>query len=138
MRFHTAIRFVAPLMLSAALPALPRVVQAATPPRSEQQRASEPARIAGHYNLTIATKHAQQRASLIVEEGATGYTGILVTPEHESPLSDVQIIDATLHATLLTSSGRATLVLHLTDKGVVGTLRLAKLSLVLSGERANW
>jgi hypothetical protein len=137
MRFSSAFRFAAPVILSVAISTFPSELPAATPRHTNVRAGSMPVRIAGTYNLTIVNKLAQQRAELIVEEGDAGYSGFLITGGHEAALFDVQVIEETLHATVMTNLGPATVLLHLTDKSVVGSMHLQKVSLSLNGERAD-
>lgn len=132
MRANFAFQFAATVSLAVALSALPSVLPAAVP-----RHTVAAVQIAGDYKLTLVTRHAQQRLGLIVEEGEAGYSGVLITADGKIALSDVEIIEETIHASVMTNAGPARIVLHLTDKGVTGTMHLLKVSFALTGERAN-
>ena len=132
MRSTFAIRFAAAVSLTMALSALPSVLPAAVP-----RHAAVAVQIAGDYKLTLVTGHSQQRMGLIVEEGETGYSGVLLTAGGKIALTNVEIIEETLHASVMTSAGPGRIVLYVTDKGVTGTMRVARVTFALSGERAN-
>ncbi|MEP6732960.1 MAG: hypothetical protein ABJE10_20120 [bacterium] len=133
----TTFRIVTLTAFSAALCALPSALPAATARHSVVRIAATPIEIAGSYELTIVNRQAKQHVNLILEETEAGYTGLMIIDGAKSALSDVQVIDESIHANVMTNAGRAAIVLHLSDKGVTGTLRFAKVSLPVSGERTN-
>lgn len=129
MRFRT----LTPALLSAALYLLPAAARAASPttPGVSTLAASR----AGLYKLTLIGDAGEQAVDLALEQVQSGFSALLLTPAHETWLSNVKFDGHRLSGTTLTSAGRGTLVLELTDTGVHGTLTVAGHSIAISGTR---
>jgi hypothetical protein len=129
------LRAFAPALLSAALYMLPSSAHAATPVRAESVVSALAASRAGHYRLTLTGGAGEQLVDLAIVQEKDGFTALLLTPAHESWMSNVKFDGRTLTATVLTSMGPGTLVLAMSDTGARGTLRLGGRTIAVSGTR---
>jgi hypothetical protein len=125
-------RILVPALLSVAL-ALP--VHAATPTRPDPDVSALAASRAGLYTLTLVGTRGGQVVDLAIEQVKDGFSALLITPSHESWLSDVKFDGKHLTGTTLTSAGRGTLVLEVTDTGVHGSLLVAGRTIAITGTR---
>ena len=131
------LRTIAPALLSAALSVLPAPALAATRSHTDVRISTFAASRAGLYNLSLAGTAGAQRVDLVIEQAQNGFTALLLTPTHETWLSNVKFDGRRLTGTALTSAGRGTVVLDVTDAGVRGTLAVAGRTLAISGERGR-
>jgi len=129
------LRTFAPALLSAALYMLPVSAHAATPVRTESVVSALAASRAGLYHLTLTAGANEQLVDLALVQEGNGFVALLLTPEHESWMSNVKFDGRTLTANALTSMGPGTVVLTVTDAGVRGTLRIGGRTIALSGTR---
>ena len=129
------LRTIAPALLSAALYILPAPALAATRSHTDNRVSASAAARAGLYNLSLAGTAGDQRVDLVLEQGRDGFTALLLTPMHETWLSNVKFDGKRLTGTALTSAGRGTVVLDVTDAGVRGTLTVAGRTIAISGAR---
>jgi hypothetical protein len=125
-------RILVPALLSVAL-ALP--ARAAATVRAEPDAATLAASRAGLYSLTLTGERGEQAVDLALEQVKDGFSGLLITPAHESWLTDVKFDGKRLTGTTLTSAGRGTLVLEVTDTGMHGTLVVAGHTIMITGTR---
>jgi hypothetical protein len=126
-------RILAPAVLAIALATSP--VSAATPTRSDDGVSALAASRAGLYMLTLAGTRGGQPVDLAIEQAKNGFTALLITPEHESWLTNVTFDGKRLTGTAATSAGPGTLVLEMTDTGAHGTLAVAGRTIMISGTR---
>jgi hypothetical protein len=126
-------RILAPSLLAIALYTAP--ARAETPSRTEDGVSALAVSRAGLYTLTLAGPGGEQAVDLAIEQAKTGFTALFITPAHESWLSDVKFDGKRLTGTTLTSAGRGTLVLDVTDTGTRGTLVVAGRTIAISGTR---
>lgn len=131
------LRTIAPAILSAALFVLPAPAHAATRSHTDVRVSTLAASRAGLYNLSLAGTAGEQRVDLVIEQAQNGFTALLLTPAHETWLSNVKFDGSHLTGTALTSAGRGTVVLDVTDAGVRGTLTVAGRTIAISGSRAR-
>lgn len=129
------LRTIAPALLSAALYIVPAPALAATRAHTDVRVSTLAASRTGLYNLSLAGTAGEQRVDLVVEQAPSGFTALLLTPTHETWLSNVKFDGKRLTGTALTSAGRGTVVLDVTDAGVHGTLTVAGRTIAISGER---
>lgn len=129
------LRTIAPALLSAALYILPAPALAATRTHTDGRVSTLAASRAGLYSLSLAGTAGEQRVDLVVEQTQNGFTALLLTPTHETWLSNVKFDGRRLTGTALTSAGRGTVVLDVTDARVRGTLTVAGRVLAISGSR---
>jgi hypothetical protein len=131
------LRTIAPALLSAALYILPAPALAATRAHTDVRVSTLAASRAGLYNLSLAGSAGEQRVDLVVEQAPNGFTALLLTPTHETWLSNVKFDGRRLTGTALTSAGRGSVVLDVTDTGVHGTLTVGGRTIAISGARAR-
>ena len=129
------LRTIAPVLLSAALYILPAPAFAATRSNTDVRVSTLAASRAGLYNLSLAGTAGEQRVDLVVELAQDGFTALLLTPTHETWLSNVKFDGRRLTGTALTSAGRGTVTLDVTNAGVRGTLTVAGRTIAISGAR---
>jgi hypothetical protein len=125
-------RILAPAVLAIALATVP--ARATTPTYPEAVSALAVSR-AGLYMLTLAGTRGEQAVDLAIEQTKDGFTALLITPTHESWLSDVKFDGKRLTGTAVTSAGRSTLVLEMSDTGAHGTLVVAGRTIMITGTR---
>jgi hypothetical protein len=129
-------RSFAPALLSAALLALPSSAHAATRTPEKPTVSALAAARAGLYRLTLTQgAGGEQPVDLALEQVEDGFSALLLTPAHESWMSDVKFDGNRLTGTTLTSHGRGTIVLEMSDAGVRGTLMVAGQSIAITGTR---
>jgi hypothetical protein len=126
-------RILAPSLLAIALSTTPARAETATP-TTDGVSALAVSR-AGLYTLTLVGAAGQQSVDLAIEPAKAGFTALLLTPAHESWLSDVKFDGKRLTGTTLTSAGRGTLVLEMTDSGAHGRLVVAGRTISIVGTR---
>jgi hypothetical protein len=131
MRFRSFV----PAILSTALYILPAPALAASPARSESGVSRLAASRAGLYKLTLSGRSGEQLIDLALEQANEGFSALLLTPSHETWLSNVKFDGTRLTGSALTSAGRGTLVLVMTDAGVRGTLTVAGRTIAITGVR---
>jgi hypothetical protein len=131
MRFRT----IAPVLLGAALYIIPAPALAATHAPTAARVSTVAASRAGLYNLSLAGTAGEQRVDLVIELAADGFTALMLTPAHETWLSNVKFDGRRLTGTALTSAGRGIVVLDVSDAGVRGTLTVAGRTIAISGSR---
>ena len=85
--------------------------------------------------LTLVGDRGAQAVDLAIEQTKDGFTALLITPTHESWLSDVKFDGTRLTGTAVTSAGRSTLVLKLSNTDVHGTLVVAGRTVMITGVR---
>lgn len=128
-------RKIAPVLLGAALYILPAPALAASRSHTDVRVSTLAASRAGLYNLSLAGTAGEQRVDLVIEQVHDGFSALLLTPTHETWLSNVKFDGKRLTGTALTSAGRGTVVLDVSDVGVRGTLTVAGRTIAISGER---
>lgn len=126
-------RILAPSLLAIALYITP--ASAETPGRTEDGVSALAASRAGLYTLTLVGAGGAQAVDLAIEQTKAGFSALLITPAHESWLSDVKFDGKRLTGTTLTSAGRGTLVLEITDTGTRGTLVVGGRAIAITGTR---
>jgi hypothetical protein len=126
-------RILVPAMLGIALSVAP--ARAETPIRPVDGVSALAASRAGLYTLTLAGARGEQVVDLAIEQAKAGFTALLITPAHESWLSNVKFDGKRLTGTTLTSAGQGTLVLEITDAGTRGTLTVAGRTIAITGMR---
>ena len=126
-------RILAPSLLAIALSTTP--ARAETPTTPTDGVSALAVSRAGLYTLTLTGTAGQQAVDLAIEPAKAGFTALLITPAHESWLSDVKFDGKRLTGTTLTSSGRGTLVLEVTDTGAHGRLIVAGRTISIVGAR---
>jgi hypothetical protein len=126
-------RILAPSLLAIALCTTP--ARAETPSRTEDRVSALAASRAGLYTLTLVGPGGAQAVDLAIEQAKAGFTALLITPAHESWLADVKFDGKRLTGTTLTSAGRGTLVLDITDTGTRGTLVVGGRAIAITGTR---
>jgi hypothetical protein len=126
-------RIFVPAVLAIALISAPASAATATTP--DDAVSALAASRAGLYTLTLVGAAGQQAVDLALEQVKSGFTALLITPAHESWLADVKFDGKRLTGTTLTSAGRGTLVLEMSDTGVHGTLTVAGRSIAITGTR---
>lgn len=131
MRFRTF----APAILAVALQTVPVTLRAETTPRATDGVSALAASRAGLYNLKLVGVSGGQAVDLAIEQVKDGFTALLITPAHESWLSDMKFDGRRLTGTTLTSAGRGTLALEMTDTGARGTLVVAGRTITIVGTR---
>jgi hypothetical protein len=131
MRFRT----LTPALLSAALFIMPAPARATPRTRTEPVVSALAASRAGLYKLTLSGTSGEQNVDLALEQAREGFSALLLTPAHETWLSNVKFDGRKLTGTALTSAGRGTLVLEMTDAGVHGTLTVAGSIIAIAGTR---
>lgn len=129
------LRTFAPALLSAALYILPAPALAATRSHTDLRVSTLAATRTGLYSLSLAGTAGEQRVDLVIEQVQDGFTALLLTPTHETWLSNVKFDGKRLTGTALTSAGRGAVVLDVTDAGVHGTLTVAGRTITISGAR---
>lgn len=130
------LRTVAPFLLSAALYVLsPAPALAATRSHTDTRVSALAASRAGLYSLSLAGTAGEQRVDLVIQQAKDGFTALLLTPTHETWLSNVKFDGRRLTGTALTSAGRGTVALDVSGAGVRGTLTVRGRSIAISGER---
>jgi hypothetical protein len=128
-------RILAPSLLAIALSTTPARAETPTPIRTEDGVSALAASRAGLYTLTLIGIGGQQAVDLALEPAKAGFSALLITPAHESWLSDVKFDGKRLTGTTLTSAGRGTLVLEMTDSGAHGRLVVAGRTITIVGTR---
>jgi hypothetical protein len=129
-------RILAPSLLAIALSTTPARAATTTPTRTDDGKTSALATSrAGLYTLTLVGDAGAQAVDLAIEPAKTGFSALLITPAHESWLSDVKFDGKRLTGTTLTSAGRGTLVLDMTDSGAHGHLIVAGRTITVVGNR---
>lgn len=129
-------RILAPSLLAIALSTTPAHAETTTPTRTDDGKTTAlAASRAGLYTLTLVGDAGQQAVDLAIEPAKTGFSALLITPAHESWLSNVKFDGNRLTGTTLTSAGRGTLVLQVTDSGVRGHLMVAGRAITVIGTR---
>ena len=129
-------RILAPSLLAIALSTTPARAETTTPTRTDDGKTSALATSrAGLYTLTLVGDAGEQAVDLAIEPAKTGFSALLITPAHESWLSDVKFDGKRLTGTTLTSAGRGTLVLEMTDSGARGHLMVAGRTITVVGTR---
>jgi hypothetical protein len=128
------LRILAPSLLAIALSTAPARAETPTA-RTEDGRSALAASRAGLYTLTLVGNGGQQAVDLAIEADKAGFTALLISPAHESWLSDVKFDGKRLTGTTLTSAGRGTLVLEMTDSGAHGRLVVAGRTITIVGTR---
>ena len=126
-------RILVPAILGIALSVTP--VRADTPARAGDGVSALAASRAGLYTLTLAGARGEQTVDLAIEQAKVGFTALLLTPAHESWLSNVKFDGKRLTGTTLTSAGQGTLVLEMSDVGARGTLTVAGRTIAITGTR---
>lgn len=126
-------RFLAPSLLAVALCAT--AARAETASRAADGISVLAASRAGLYTLTLVGPGGEQAVDLALEQSKGGFTALLITPAHESWLSDVKFDGKRLTGTTMTSAGRGTLVLAITDSGARGTLVVGGRTIAVTGTR---
>ena len=126
-------RILVPAILGIALSTTP--VRAEAPARADDRVSALAASRAGLYTLTLAGARGEQIVDLAIEQAGTGFTALLITPTHESWLTNVKFDGKRLIGTTLTSAGQGTLVLEMTDTGARGTLAVAGRIIAITGTR---
>lgn len=129
------LRTIAPALLSAALYVLPAPALAATRSHTDARISALAAARAGLYSLSLAGAAGAQRVDLVIEQAQSGITALLLTPTHETWLTNVKFDGKHLTGTALTSAGRGFVALDVTDAGVRGTLTVAGRTIAISGSR---
>jgi hypothetical protein len=130
------LRTVSPLLLSAALYVLsPAPAFAATRSHTDGRVSALATSRTGLYNLSLAGSAGEQRVDLVIEQAQGRFTALLLTPAHETWLTNVKFDGKRLTGTALTSAGRGFVVLDVTDAGVRGTLTVAGRAIAISGNR---
>jgi hypothetical protein len=130
-------RILAPSLLAIALSTTTARAEtpAKTPTRTEDGVSALAASRAGLYALTLVGTAGQQAVDLAIEPAKEGFSALLLTPAHETWLSDVKFDGKRLTATTLTSAGRGTLVLEMSDSGAHGRLVVAGRTIPVVGTR---
>jgi hypothetical protein len=128
-------RILAPSLLAIALSTAPARAETPAPTRTEDALSALAVSRAGLYTLTLVGGAGQQAVDLAIEPEKSGFTALLITPAHESWLSDVKFDGKRLTGTTLTSAGRGTLVLEMTDNGAYGRLVVAGRTITVVGTR---
>jgi hypothetical protein len=128
-------RILVPAILTIALSTVVAPAHAATPVRTVSDAMALAASPAGLYNLTLVGARGEQAVDLALEQVKDGFSALLITPTHESWLSNVKFDGKRLTGSTLTSAGRGTLTLEVTDSGVRGSLVVAGQSIAISGTR---
>jgi hypothetical protein len=126
-------RILAPAVLAIALATAP--ARAATVTRSDDGVSALAASRAGLYTLTLTGARGEQVVDLAIEQTKDGFTALLISPAHESWLTDVKFDGKRLTGTAATSAGRGTLVLEMTDSGAHGTLAVAGRTIAINATR---
>jgi hypothetical protein len=126
-------RILAPAILGLVFAAAP--VRAETPTRPVDRVTALAASRAGLYTLTLSGVRGEQMVDLAIEQAKAGFTALLLTPAHESWLSNVKFDGARLTGTTMTSAGVGMLVLEMTDTGTRGTLTVAGRTIAITGTR---
>jgi hypothetical protein len=126
-------RILAPAILALALATVP--ARAETPTHPEDGVSALAASHAGLYMLTLVGTRGEQAVDLVIEQTKDGFTVLLITPEHESWLTNVNFDGKRLTGTAVTSAGRGTLVLEVTDTGAHGTLAVAGRTIMITSTR---
>jgi hypothetical protein len=128
-------RVLVPAILSIALMNTPVTARAATVATSDDRVTALAASRAGLYTMTLAGEAGRQTVDLALEQVKDGFSALLITPAHESWLSNVKFDGKRLTGTTLTSAGRGTLVLDITDNGAHGTLVVAGRTIAITASR---
>jgi hypothetical protein len=128
-------RILAPSLLAIALSTAPARAETPTPTPTTDGVSALAVSRAGLYTLTLTGAAGQQAVDLAIEPAKGGFTALLITPAHESWLSDVKFDGKRLTGTTLTSAGRGTLVLEVTDTGAHGRLIVAGRTISIVGGR---
>jgi hypothetical protein len=128
-------RILAPSLLAIALSTTPARAETPARIRSEDGVSALAVSRAGLYTLTLVGSAGQQSVDLAIEPEKAGFTALLITPAHETWLSDVKFDGKRLTGTALTSAGRGTLVLEMTDTGTHGRLVVAGRTIAVVGTR---
>ncbi|NUR32985.1 MAG: hypothetical protein HOQ30_03170 [Gemmatimonadaceae bacterium] len=129
-------RILAPSLLAIALSTTTALAEPTIPARTDDGKTSALATSrAGLYTLTLVGDAGQQAVDLAIEPAKAGFSALLITPGHESWLSDVKFDGKRLTGTTLTSAGRGTLMLEMTDTGARGHLVVAGRAISVIGTR---
>jgi hypothetical protein len=130
-------RILAPSLLAIALSTTSARAEtpSTTPIRTEDGMSALAVSRAGLYTLTLTGVAGQQAVDLAIEPAKAGFSALLISPAHESWLSDVKFDGKRLTGTTLTSAGRGTLVLEMTDSGAHGRLVVAGRTITVMGTR---
>lgn len=129
-------RILAPSLLAIALSSTTlRAETPTTPTRTEDGVSALAVSRAGLYTLTLIGTGGEQAVDLAIEPAKAGFSALLITPAHETWLSDVKFDGKRLTGTTLTSAGRGTLVLEVTDGGAHGRLVVAGRTITVVGTR---
>jgi hypothetical protein len=129
------LRILASLLAFIALSTAPARAETPAPTRIEDGVSALAVSRAGLYTLTLVGSGGKQAVDLAIEPEKAGFTALLITPAHESWLSDVKFDGKRLTGTTLTSAGRGTLVLEMTDTGTHGRLVVAGRTITVVGTR---
>jgi hypothetical protein len=93
---------------------------------------------AGLYRLTLSAKDRKAKTvHMIVREGATGISGMLLDKESESWLTNLRVEGSVLKGNIMTNEGLAELALNVDDGMVIGTLTVGGKVLTIDGDRTN-
>jgi hypothetical protein len=128
-------RILAPSLLAFALSTMPARAETPATTRTEDGVSALAVSRAGLYALTLTGIAGKQAVDLAIEPAKAGFSALLITPAHESWLSDVKFDGNRLTGTTLTSAGRGTLVLDMTDSGAHGRLVVAGRTITIVGTR---
>jgi hypothetical protein len=93
---------------------------------------------AGLYRLTLSAKDRKAKTvHMVVREGETGISAMLLDRESESWLTNLRMEGSVLKGSVLTNEGLAELALNVGNGMVVGTLTVGGKVLLIDGDRTN-
>jgi hypothetical protein len=92
----------------------------------------------GLYRLTLSAKDRKAKTvHMIVRDGASGISGMLLDKESESWLTNLRMEGSVLKGNIMTNEGLAELALNVDDSMVMGTLTVGGKVLTIDGDRTN-